>query len=205
MKNKLALITIIFSFMAGNTANAALIQTDLVSGDNNLVYDDVNNLEWLRWDLTSKNSLNNLLVTYDQFHLASESELRSLYDQAWTSWAFDLSVTTASPGSQNYTDAANFQNLFGYGNLQGGLDPVTYGGLMLDSGAWRMYGLRYNTNSDNYHLFNNNPYTGTGEAHNETSYILVRDAITSVPEPTSIALLGLGLVGLSFSRKKKSA
>lgn len=178
-------------------ANAGLINIDYQNAnDNELVFDSTNNLEWLRWDLTSKVSLNDLLNTYSGFHLASETEILSLWSEAF-------SVTGLCGACvSNYSEGNTFQQLFGYGNLQSAVNPVSYGLIQLDNSQWSMFGTRYNVNTNDFHTFTYDEYTASGEAHDELSYALVRNS-TDVPEPSTLAIFALGIMGLAARRFKQ--
>lgn len=180
-------------------ANAGLINIDYQNvNDNKLVFDSANNLEWLRWDLTSKVSLSDLLNTYSDFHLASEIEMLFL-------WSESFSVTGHCGFCiANYSEGSAFQQLFGYGNLQNLVDPVSYGLIQLDNNQWRNFGTRYNVKQDYYSAASYNAYTASGEAHRELSYALVRNT-TDVPEPSTLAILALGIMGLASRRFKKKS
>ena len=55
-----------------------------------------------------------------------------------------------------------------------------------------------------YPLWNDGPNNAFGIDNTGLGYIVEYSATTSVPEPASLALLSLGILGLGFSRRKKT-
>jgi len=187
--------------MCTHNVSASLTNVDLsVLNDNQLVFDSENNKEWLRWDVANNTSLDDLLVTYTGFSLATTDELHELYKQAFEGDIFSTNrneTVSALEGTQLRSNINNFHSLFG---TTGG--DLSYGVLKVN-GVWGTYGVRGHWAHGS--LYMNNAYTATGEANSLLSYILVRDsaATINVPEPTTLAMFALGIMGLVSRRTKR--
>jgi len=138
-------------------------------------------------------------------------------DLALTSAGATASGSSNWPGSSpnnsiNGIAPASFPNIFHSNENNGSsflnivlasaseLDSITLFG-RTDCCSFRdIYNLDIYNDADEL-LFSATDLNATGLTH--SVFIELPDTAVSVPEPTSIALLGLGLIGLSIARKKK--
>jgi hypothetical protein len=216
-------------FLVSMQVNATIISVnDSVFGANSVTRDTESGLEWLDLDLTKGMTLSSVLNTFSGWRLANKSQFQELfrkYDAFGDDILFGFSPAIYNPynGSQHYSgDNAlgeideytnSFVNDFGYTALYNSADyiTVTSKGFYYDGGAIRMGGLSYTNSSDplasdsiqslatwseNYSLI------ARDYGANTVGWFLYRES--TIPEPSIIALFGLGLVGVGFARRRQS-
>jgi len=170
---------ILFGFLITSTAQATLIDRG-----NGLVYDDVNNISWIKdadvsgfgsWTAQLSWAAGFSLAGFDDFRQASIDELASLYSQL--------------PGASG-TDKTG--NISPFENIQ----SVYWSGTALDSE--QAFDFIFLTGSVSVDL--------TGSLGFAALYhgwaVRPGDSVTAVPEPSSLMLFGAGLVGLPVVRRK---
>jgi hypothetical protein len=189
-----------------NIAQADLIQADYtVVGDNSAVFDTNQDLKWLDLSVSrhwSTSTWSTLVQQNAGWRLANNSEVESLLVSAFPNVTDPVAITATSYAATETAilgDIDSFYTLFGatWTNTR------SYGFYEDESSIWRLAGV------DNYsghrtiwggeYGFNYNSTVADGWP-SFGLYIVT----STVPEPTIIALFGLGLFGIGFSRKRKA-
>ncbi len=194
-------IILLFCCFVVSAANATLISTDWQSsGDQLITIDNEAGLEWLDWSYTQNRSFLDVSSQFgvggefEGFRYANKNELTTLYSNVGFTFPISDSVS-------NVSLAQNFTDLFG----------ITFGSEHPSNGGVEAL-YDYSTTSDQHWVTAVNHHGGLVQPEwfqtNDSSSLsfvgsaIVRTAST-VPEPATLTLLGLSLVGIGFSRKKK--
>ena len=190
-------------------ANAGLINSDYLNLNDNLaVYDDVQNLTWLDISVSSgwsSNTWSSLIQQDSGWRLALNSEVESLFNQAFSTF-YDV-----YPANTNYIDTIDsdlvtnfndFQSLFGIHAFGSNTITNTYGRYIDEDGIHRLMGVSgWSSTNRIWGLEASGTYSLSADTG--MGIYLVRDEMESIPEPTTLAIFALGIIGLASRRFKK--
>lgn len=180
--------------VCASVCNAGFITGTLDNTDDLTILD--NGLEFLDVSVTDGWTVNSAVSTYssDGFRWANYAEVISLFGE----FGVDASGYTAGLRDLTTTDAQEdlFSSTLGLTTTTGSLGWFDY------DGTYGNYFCMGSTGCGHDGSFLND----VGQDSNSSvGVLLVRGSISSIPEPASIVLLGLGFVGISFLRKNKTA
>ncbi len=198
--------------------------TDIVVGDG---------LEWLQWDRTigkswlEASTLKNT-IEGGGWEIASNAQIATLFNNF--NFGFGVTFdsdenTTQSVSTGIQTDGLSsdpsesdvlFVNMFGHtmSNITSSMFPGS-----MFSGAW--FGLDADNDLQINQAFVRDDYSHTGISrpgevtmksdsysqvigHYNYGVALVRDATSSVPEPSILVLMAIGLIGFGFTRRRRA-
>ena len=208
-------------------ANASLIfsNEDLISaGDDLIIQDHVNDMQWGNWSYTKGASVNNFLsnsaFANKGFRLATQQDLELLFNTAGAakidydgSWQVSPAEEAANKSAirllnsfTNHSITDNWADTSGnkwiHSFYDNGIDNNSVGFVRFNSEYRGVIDI-YSRN------FTNRDSTYSQNATSAWSMMLVRNGsvsdVSSVPEPSTLAIFALGIMGLASRRFKKQS
>jgi hypothetical protein len=209
------------ALLAASNANASLISADSSYGVGTLTQDTATGLEWLDLTLSTNLSYNQVQggangYLANGFVVATLAQVELLLTHAgWD--GIDASATSGS--AANLAATQSLIALLGQVGVSGSPGETAFTeGFALNGGVLAR---QFSTISQNgvagriacttagFNAFANTDTSGcrgTFDQHQDFTgiYLVRRTAAPNVPEPVTLGLLGLGLVGIGFVRRKRA-
>jgi hypothetical protein len=207
---------LVVSLTLSSVASASVITTGTLGYDNvsNVITDNVSGETYLGWDMVKDlDYAQTLAITsaggfYSDWHIASQTEAYSFYNAATGAGVVDvLGLVQLSGFSISYmVDGARFGD--SYGSISDRAWHLS--DESKEAGSIFVEGPEYLTLYDGMATISWTDRHSHGGSYPSTSavgWLLVGGtggATSAVPEPSIIALFGLGLVGIGFARRRQS-
>ena len=218
-KNIQKLLVLVFCFSMCGTANATLLSVDLnTAGDGLLTLDTNTNIEWLDLTLTQGQSYNSILANFggyvgQGFRHAIEAELCGLFgalgDQVLGCANNQTNIFSTSILQSSATELVSKLGDTFVGFSSSSVTCGIYDGGLIQGNRVGLAGIEAGSNAGCVTGFPAPPsvatldnWITTGGTNSLVGHYLVRNAINA-PEPTTLALLSLGLFGLNFTKRKR--
>ena len=218
---KLAVVIVALASVSVAQADFIELDLDLGSGDANLTRDNISLLEWLDLDLTEGMTPNDALSAFPGFRFATISEVQELYVNIGLpppDAGDGIPIEFQDNGPELPPEALPFENLLvllgmtdnspsdnclsGYVQNADELfdisDSCFLAAIQVNE---TLYYWHYYYSLGSYGLDGAAGLDGGNGPNTNISTFLVRNM--QVPEPGTLALLGIGLFGIGFSRRKK--
>jgi hypothetical protein len=214
---------LVVSLTLSSVAIGSVITTGTLEYDNvsNVITDNVSGVTYLGWDMVKDLdyaqtvAITTGAATYGEYHIASQAEAYGFFNAAT-----GLSVSDSQGGQNFYSIASYGPDGDRWGNSGGAWwdeafflsDETEEVGTIFYKQCcnpiWDppKFVIRDNWNSIDFSNYYSDDGNLSGNSANgiRSGWLLVRTSVTSVPEPSIIALLALGLVGIGFARRRQS-
>ncbi|WP_085300058.1 PEP-CTERM sorting domain-containing protein [Cognaticolwellia mytili] len=190
-----------------NVTMAGLIQADYLTANDNLaVYDENTGLTWLDTALTSGMLYADVGNAFPGWRVATNTEVESLFSGTFSNLNYGANgvYTSTNFSSNTLAEASNFITTFGYAgnNYSGSRYSLAF--YFDEDLKYRAAGVR-TIDGVPYSIFGPEwAYDITGYetiGHVDYGVFMVKGVTSTVPEPSTLAILGLGLIGLRYRKK----